>query len=180
MFKAINNIEILVVLILLSFLFLVNNTSENDYITTFTPIKFNTVTNNLEHPQKLFKEKYIECLAKNVYHEARGEDILGKAMVVKVVLNRMAISNYTKDPCDIVYQPSQFSWTKDNSKELTNDELYEYKDFVKTVLDNEVMIPDTFSNVTHYYNDSKIHKPKWAFKLHRVGKIGNHVFFAEN
>lgn len=36
----------------------------------------------------------IKCLALNIYHEVRGEPIIGQVAVAKVVLNRVASSNY--------------------------------------------------------------------------------------
>ena len=52
-----------------------------------------------------------ECLALNVYHEARGEVIEGQIAVAHVTLNRVNHSYFPETICDVVYQNRQFSWT---------------------------------------------------------------------
>lgn len=49
------------------------------------------------------------CLALNIYHEARGEPLVGQHAVAQVTMNRAE-----RDPnklCDVVFEPKQFSWT---------------------------------------------------------------------
>lgn len=49
------------------------------------------------------------CLALNIYHEARGEPVMGKYGVAMVTLNR---AKRDEDKvCDVVFQRKQFSWT---------------------------------------------------------------------
>ena len=61
--------------------------------------------------------KEMQCLAKNIYHEARGESIAGIMGVAQVTLNR-ADTQYRgkKTLCDVVHDSHQFSWTKDIQK----------------------------------------------------------------
>ena len=64
----------------------------------------------------------LNCLAKNVYHEARGEPIDGQYAVAEVTMNRVASKHYPNTVCDVVYQTnfdvirkrnvSAFSWTE--------------------------------------------------------------------
>ena len=55
--------------------------------------------------------KQHECLAMNIYHEARGERMEGQIAVAQVTLNRAAHEEWPSTICDVVYQPKQFSWT---------------------------------------------------------------------
>src|SRR3569832_1942068 len=49
------------------------------------------------------------CLALNIYHEARGENIAGQYAVAMVTMNR---AKHDKSKvCGVVLKPHQFSWT---------------------------------------------------------------------
>ena len=115
------------------------------------------------------KLKELNCLIKNVYHEARGESAEGQVAVATVTLNRVKHPKYPKSICGVVYQKSQFSWTigyratKINAKEWMNSvnaaiKSLEYSDL----------------KATHYHNKT-VH-PNW--KLRKVAVIGNHIFYA--
>ena len=52
-----------------------------------------------------------ECLAMNIYHEARGERWEGQIAVAHVTMNRVAHDEWPNNVCDVVYQKKQFSWT---------------------------------------------------------------------
>lgn len=56
----------------------------------------------------------IECLARNIYFESRGEPIDGQYAVAFVTLNRVEDPRWPDTICDVVYQENQFSWTDDN------------------------------------------------------------------
>lgn len=51
----------------------------------------------------------VTCLAKNIYHEARGEINEGKRAVANVVLNRRDHPDYPDKICDVVYQENKKS-----------------------------------------------------------------------
>ena len=53
----------------------------------------------------------LDCLARNVYYEARGEAIAGQYAVAEVTMNRKSSPHYPKTVCDVVYQKEAFSWT---------------------------------------------------------------------
>jgi N-acetylmuramoyl-L-alanine amidase len=55
----------------------------------------------------------IMCLAKNIYFEAGNQSYVGKQAVAFVTLNRVRSKLYPNNICDVVWQPKQFSWTKD-------------------------------------------------------------------
>src|SRR3954464_926829 len=56
----------------------------------------------------------VECLALNVYYEARGESLAGQYAVAEVTMNRKSAARYPKTVCEVVYQKSAFSWTDDD------------------------------------------------------------------
>ena len=86
----------------------------------------------------------VKCLAMNIYHEARSENLAGKYAVADVVLNRVRDDRYPNSVCGVVYQgehkPSwkdpqvlvpkrnrcQFSWYCDGrSDEATEEDAWE-------------------------------------------------------
>ena len=59
------------------------------------------------------KATEIDCLARNIYHEARGESLQGQIAVAAVTVNRVLTKGYPSSICQVVYQPYQFSWVKE-------------------------------------------------------------------
>ncbi len=115
------------------------------------------------------KLKDLECLATNVYREARSESFSGQVAVTKVVLNRMKMKEYPKTACGVVFQPLQFSWTS-NWKE------------VKYTLDNVNAVVAAYNSTedfkaTHYH--VKTIKPSWSKRLKEGVTIGNHTFYLD-
>jgi len=124
-------------------------------------------------------EKEIKVLALNMYHEARGEGHDGMQMVGEVTLNRVENKNFPDNICDVVYQRSQFSWTK-TKKDHTpyNEKLWaESLEMAENLINGEV---EYFNNgATHFLNPDKLKRmPTWAIKFEKVGRIGNHIFYA--
>lgn len=115
---------------------------------------------------KLPSKKELDCLATNVYREARGEPFAGQVAVAKVTLNRVADKRYPKTICKVVYQKNQFSWTR------------KYKNVVYTLESiNAAIAAFNYKGrftATHYHADYV--KPNWG--LRRTAKIGRHIFYA--
>ena len=110
------------------------------------------------------KIKELQCLATNVYKEARGEPMRGQIAVARVTLNRAI---YPKTICGVVYEPHQFSWTK-SYKQVVYD---------LTALNASIIAynaTDDFK-ATHYHNQSV--KPSWRKRLKEGVTINNHTFY---
>jgi len=50
------------------------------------------------------RAKQVECLAKNIYFEARNEPFAGQLAVALVTLNRVYDDTFPNTVCDVVYQ----------------------------------------------------------------------------
>jgi len=129
--------------------------------------------------------KNIECLAKNIYHEARGENLEGQIAVAIVTLNRVKSKHYPNTVCGVVYQYKQFSWTL-NEKKITDWALYnKIAKVAKQALTDRAINP--VGNALSYYaekvRDPKtgtlvpFKKPYWASSMKKVGQIDNHIFY---
>lgn len=122
-----------------------------------------------------YTTKDLDCLAKNVYHEARGEDEAGKYAVAHVTLNRLKTGYWGKSICKVVYAPKQFSWTikrptKPVESESWNDSLAIAK---ASLLGARVRDLDR----SLFYHADYIKTPYWADLNSRVTQIGQHIFY---
>jgi spore germination cell wall hydrolase CwlJ-like protein len=120
----------------------------------------------------------VKVLALNMYHEARGEGPDGMQMVGEVTLNRVEHTSYPDNVCDVVYQQSQFSWTRHKADHTPHDkEMWNVAlEISEDLLNSEIELFD--NGATHFLNPRKVAKlPRWTTKLDLVGSIGNHVFY---
>ena len=70
------------------------------------------LTNQRDKPESSLTQRERECLARNIYHEAAGEPVEGQIGVAQVTLNRARDPFYPKDVCDVVYQRTTVTKTK--------------------------------------------------------------------
>ena len=122
----------------------------------------------------------IECLALNIYHEARGESLIGQQYVAQVTMNRVRSNRFIADTvCEVVFQRRQFSWTHDGLPDWALDDDAWYLAYM-IAIDfyhlKEKVSDDYADGYLWYYNPHKVRKdPVWAEgKL--VRKVGNHLF----
>ena len=121
------------------------------------------------------KQSDIECLAKNIYHESRGEPLHGKIAVAQVTVNRVRSGLFHNTICGVVYAPSQFSWTLDKTKRVRDTKAWQSAlEISRAVLTQTVALPNF--TATHFH--AKQLKPRWAKTKTRVAVIGNHIFYS--
>lgn len=113
------------------------------------------------------------CMLKNIYHEARGEGVVGMQAVAAVTLNRAAQTG--KTICDTVYAPKQFSWA--NTAKGRNKPITGNINTVYTVASQAMtgVLDDITGGATHYH--TKKVRPVWRKALDKVGTINNHIFY---
>jgi spore germination cell wall hydrolase CwlJ-like protein len=149
------------------------------YISSCTNVGAFTVLNQAH-------ERQVECLAENIYHEAKGESMKGQMAVAIVTMNRLGIPDFPGDVCEIIQQKSkhtcQFSWycnkkqrnyfkKKDNRKDI----LYVKSRYVaEYVYLNYQNIKDPTNGALYYHAE--------YVKVKRKGKvkkavIGKHIFY---
>ena len=54
-------------------------------------------------------QREVKCIEKNLWHEARGENLYGLMAVAKTTLNRTRMEGWPPDVCKVVYQHKQYS-----------------------------------------------------------------------
>jgi spore germination cell wall hydrolase CwlJ-like protein len=112
-----------------------------------------------------------------LYFEARGEGLEGMIAVGHVIMNRVEARDITVK--QVVLQPNQFSWTRgdDPQGRLVKDleALVLAAQAASRVL-AERMDGKDFFGANHYFNYNAV-KPKWADRMHKVARIGEHDFY---
>lgn len=125
----------------------------------------------------------IQCLALNIYFEARSEPIAGKVAVGHVVMNRVAAERYPDKVCEVVKQGGekprhkcQFSWYCDGR----SDRPANRKAWKESMVLARVIYwgySDDPTNGALWYHADYV-RPVWRRALERGPKIGRHVFYA--
>jgi spore germination cell wall hydrolase CwlJ-like protein len=117
----------------------------------------------------------LDCLAKNIYFEARGESQRGKIAVAQVTLNRVRHpGEFSKTICGVVYQKDQFSWT--NLPKQTIKDLQQWEEslhIARGVLHGKMFL----ENFDALYFHASYVKPQWRATKQYIRTIGKHIFY---
>ena len=145
-----------------------------------------------------------ECLALNMYHEARGQGTAGLFAVSAVVLNRVNDTRFPNSVCEVVeqgpvreswktrkneslpqskrkYYPiknrCQFSWFCDGKSDTPrNKKKYEeLLDLAKLIMYNELILVDITDGALFYHADYVT--PGWAKTKQKTVEIEDHIFY---
>ena len=138
--------------------------------------------------------EHIQCLAMNMYHEARDQGTAGKLAVSAVVLNRVNDKRFPNSVCEVVLQaqmkPSwrdgtpipirnkcQFSWYCDGkSDELKEESAVDIAQRLAWLVMNGHIF-DFTENATHYH--ANYVAPRWAKKKIKIVQIDDHIFYRD-
>lgn len=129
------------------------------------------------------RNKQLDCLARNIYHEAGGEPFEGKVAVAQVTINRANSGQFPSDICKVVYQKNvvyekvlcQFSWYCENASSVKPKNIKAFREseiVARQVLLENFRLPSLQQAL--YFHGAQIN-PKW--NKERVGQIGNHIFY---
>jgi spore germination cell wall hydrolase CwlJ-like protein len=129
------------------------------------------------------RQKQLDCLARNIYHEAGYEPFEGKVAVAQVTINRTESGQFPSDICQVVHQKNvvyekvlcQFSWYCEQAslKKPMNGPVYtESMEVAKKVLLEGFRLPSVKEAL--YLHGDYIN-PGW--KRERVAKVGRHIFY---
>lgn len=137
-------------------------------------------------PVYLSYKKEMECLARAIYFEARGESVEGQRAVARVILNRVESKYYPNSICGVVYQNDhlrnacQFSFACDGKPDrITDEKAYRKAEKIARQVygcgQSWCKLSDPVGRSTHYHADYV--KPGWANRLERTGRVGSHIFY---
>ena len=124
----------------------------------------------------------FQCLALNVYWEARSEASMGQFAVAAVTLNRVANKRFPGTVCGVVRQGGakrrnrcQFSWWCDGKSDIpTNNAAWQAaKSIAYTALFFDP--PDPTDGALWYHADYV--KPSWTRAMSHTATIGRHIYY---
>ncbi len=126
----------------------------------------------------------VQCLAENIYFEARGEPLAGQYAVAEVTLNRTHARNFPHDICQVVHETrwdpdrrrfvADFSWTERGA--LYPEDGPAWRQAMAVANDvyqdmHEPVVPGAL-----FYHATNI-RPEWSRNRKVIATIGNHVFY---
>jgi len=130
------------------------------------------------------KNQELNCLARNVYYESRGEPEAGQYAVAEVTMNRKAAARYPESICGVVYQKSwdplrgrfvgAFSWTEFSV--LPEPRGAEWERAQKVAQDVYYGRQAPKLHGAMYFHSTYI-RPSWAREKKLVARIGGLAFY---
>lgn len=139
-------------------------------------------------------EEDRECLARNIFWEARNQSIEGQVAVAWVTLNRMESDRFPGSICRVVHQANrdangtpirhqcQFSWYCDGKSDRIPSNAVAQRAWEDAQLIADVVLLDwarakasPVQNATYYHADYVT--PRWAQQFTKVAVVGSHIFY---
>lgn len=119
----------------------------------------------------------MRCLARAVWHEARGEPLEGQIAVAEVIIARSRDRRWRGDLCHTIRMPSQFSFVK-GGRTLPIDDAegaQRMMDLARGVASGNLR---SRARGALYYHARSV-KPIWRHALKRTATISHHVFYVD-
>lgn len=122
----------------------------------------------------------ILCVARNVYHEARGQTVQNQMAVAWVTRNRSKITG--KSLCEVVFEAYlvqgrkrvQFAWTTHNHTRLMERSAWDQAQVLAWRVLQAHVSQDFTKRATHFYE--RANRPPWSVRGRDHQVIGAHVF----
>lgn len=135
----------------------------------------------LARPAPTRTDRDFVCLKEAIYHEARGEDVLGQFAVAEVILNRVDSPFYPDTPCGVVHQNAhmtnacQFSYACNGRSRAMSER--EARIIAAQIAD--ILLSGAPRELTHgatHFHASRV-TPSWSRVYDRTARIGEHIFY---
>ena len=143
-------------------------------------------------------DKEVECLALNIYYEARSESLAGQYSVADVTLNRVQSQRYPSTICGVVKQAVLSTWGLERGLEIPKKNMCQFSWYCDGLSDTPL---ETYSwlrainiaqNIVYYrkyrgITEGSTHyhanyvTPRWSSheSMRLIGRIGDHIFYKE-
>ena len=150
------------------------------------------------------QDRSAQCLAYNMYHEARSQGTAGIYAVSAVVLNRVSDGRFPNTVCEVIEQgPTRESWKTKKHKDLDSEERVYYPiknkcqfswfcdgksdtpydkevynkllKLSEDILYNDYPFVDITDGALFYHADYV--RPDWAKTKQRTIEIEDHIFY---
>jgi spore germination cell wall hydrolase CwlJ-like protein len=150
--------------------------------TRVEPVRIEAMQREAKRAQR--RESDLQCLAENIYFEARGEPLNGQYAVAEVTLNRTRAPNFPHTICSVVHQmrwdPTRkrmvgdFSWTELGG--LSPDDGPAWKRAMEVANAAYDDLRDPIVPGALFYHSTSV-RPGWARSRTAITTIGNHIFY---
>jgi N-acetylmuramoyl-L-alanine amidase len=150
--------------------------------TSIEPARIEAMQRELKRANR--RESDLQCLAENIYFEARGEPLNGQYAVAEVTLNRTRTQNFPHTICAVVHEmrwdPSRrrfvadFSWTELGGLSPEDGPAWKRAMAVASAAYDDLHDPIVPGAL--FYHSISI-RPGWARTRTAIATIGNHVFY---
>jgi spore germination cell wall hydrolase CwlJ-like protein len=150
--------------------------------TNVEPARIEAMQRELKRANR--RESDLQCLAENIYFEARGEPINGQYAVAEVTLNRTRTQTFPHTICAVVHEMrwdasrrrfvADFSWTELGGLSPEDGPAWKRAMAVATAAYDELHDPIVPGAL--FYHSTSI-RPGWARTRTAIATIGNHVFY---
>jgi spore germination cell wall hydrolase CwlJ-like protein len=126
----------------------------------------------------------LQCLAENIYFEARGEPLEGQYAVAEVTLNRRWAQNFPHTVCEVVHEArwdrsrrrlvADFSWTELGASSPQDGAAWKQAMAVANAAYDDLNAPVVPGAL--FYHATSV-RPEWSRNRQVIATIGNHVFY---
>lgn len=123
------------------------------------------------------------CLKEAIYHEARGEDILGQFAVAEVILNRVDSPFYPDTICGVVHQNAhmmnacQFSYAcNGRSRAMSDRQARAIAAQIADILLSGA--PRELTEGATHFHAARV-SPSWARSFDQTARYGEHIFYRQ-
>jgi len=126
----------------------------------------------------------LQCLAENIYFEARGEPLEGQYAVAEVTMNRARSQNFPHTICDVVHESrwdpirrrfiADFSWTELGMLSPQDGPAWKQAMAVANAAYEDLHTPLVPGAL--FYHATSV-RPEWSRTRRAIATIGNHIFY---
>ncbi|MCA1749333.1 MAG: cell wall hydrolase [Parasphingopyxis sp.] len=119
------------------------------------------------------RDEELDCLAKVISNEARGEPRSGQLAVAQVVMNRVESPLFPNSICGVVYQRAQFSNIRGHHPRRSGAQ---WERFVEIAIDARNGISQPVVGEALFFHANYV-RPAFARRKTRLGQVGAHIFY---
>lgn len=126
----------------------------------------------------------LQCLAENIYFEARGEPLAGQYAVAEVTMNRARAQNFPHTICDVVHETrwdpirrrfvADFSWTELGALSPPDGAAWKQATTVANAAYEDLHAPLVPGAL--FYHATSV-RPEWSRTRRAIATIGKHIFY---
>lgn len=170
--------------------------AEREAMRGVTPLLVARATSPLDSPEAMLRydpdylrslprsaDASAQCLAEAIYHEARGEDVMGQFAVAEVILNRVDLPTYPDSVCGVVHQNAgmrnacQFSYAcNGRPRDMIDPDARRLAEGIAQILLSGA--PRELTDGATHFHTSDV-SPRWSSTFRRTARIGTHLFYRE-